>query len=328
MGNSILETNNLTIGYKINSGETKIVHRNINLSLRSGEITTLLGVNGAGKSTLIRALCGFLKPLAGKITIMGKSLDRYTKEELSTIVSVVLTERVNDGGLTVFEVISLGRYPYTGFFGRLTQEDKDIVEQSLKDVGVWEFRDRYISELSDGERQKVMIAKSLAQQSKIIILDEPTSFLDIRSRMEIISLLRQLSKNKGMTFLLSLHDLWLSLQYSDNLWILSKDDGIFCGQTEEMILSGAINKAVDSSGKLVFNPLNGIFTQNEDFYNRLCYEGEDLVWVKNAISRAGYICSENIEDITVSVKSYEDIIVKHDGKQYNCRSIAEMLKYI
>lgn len=325
---NIIETKNLTIGYKLGRGETKVIHSNLNLSLTEGDVTTLLGVNGSGKSTLIRTLCGFIPPLSGEIIIMGRNIKEYSKEKLSAILSVVLTERVNDGGLTVYEIVSLGRYPYTGFFGRLTQHDKEVIEQSLQDIGIWEMKDMFISELSDGERQKVMIAKSLAQESKIIILDEPTSFLDVRSRMEIISLLRRLARHKNMTFLLSLHDLELSLQYSDSLWIMTKKTEMICGQTEELILSGDINKAVDNNATLQFNIESGGFRSTSVSEKKICYQGEDLLWVKNALTRIGYTFDDNETAIKVIVKDYNDIILEQNHQIRKLTSIKELIKAI
>lgn len=317
----VIETQDLTIGYK-----TKVIHSHLNLKLRGADLTSILGVNGSGKSTLIRTLCGFIPPLSGKIFIMGREITTYTKEELSSILSVVLTERVSDGGLTVYEIVAMGRYPYTGFFGKLSDRDREVIERSIRDVGVWDMRDLFISELSDGERQKVMIAKSLAQESKIIILDEPTSFLDLRSRMETISLLRRLAVEKGMTFLLSLHDLELSLQYSDSLWIMSHGDGVICGQTEEMVLSGAINKAAGDS--LLFDIETGIFRQLRRGVKKVRYEGEDLSWVKNALTRVGYTICDSEHELIIRVKDYNYIDVIKSGKSVSCKSIDEMLKKI
>lgn len=311
----IIETKNLTIGY----GD-KIIHSGLNLTLKVAELTSILGVNGSGKSTLIRTLCGLMPSLGGEIYICGKKINEYSKPELSSIISVVLTERVNDGGLTVYEIVSLGRYPFTGFFGRLSPDDRLMVEKSLNDVGIWDMRDKFISELSDGERQKVMIAKSLAQESKIIILDEPTSFLDLRSRMEIIGLLRKLAAEKGTTFLLSLHDLELSLQYSDSLWIMCKNGGVECGQTESLVLSGAINKAAGNT--LEFNISTGVFKPLHNTLRKIKYEGVDLLWVKNALSRIGYSFGES--DTVVEVTNYSNIKVTKAGNTVQLSSIAEL----
>ena len=325
MKNDIITTSNLSIGYKISNNSLKIIDKDLNLTLKRGEVTTLLGVNGSGKSTLIRTLCGFIPPISGGVELLGKDLGSYSKEKLSSILSVVLTEKVNDGGLTVYEIVSLGRYPYTGFFGRLSNTDKEVIEQSLKDIGIWDMKDKFISELSDGERQKVMIAKSIAQESQVIILDEPTSFLDLKSRMEIIALLRSLAKSKNMTFLLSLHDFELSLQYSDSLWIMTKNSGMVCGQTETLILSGDINKAVDANEKLVFNVESGAFRSVRSGGKEINYRGVDLIWVKNALTRIGYTFSDAQTSTVVNVESYDNITIIRDSETVFCKDIATMI---
>ena len=168
-----IETKGLCIGYLLKGGKRKVVHEDLNLQLVSGEVTCLLGLNGAGKSTLLRTLCGFQLPLGGEIRLMGKPLSGYSQANFSLTVGVVLTEKTNAGGITVYELVSLGRHPYTGFFGQLKKRDHVIIEQSLEAAGIAHKANNYVSELSDGERQKAMIAKALAQQCPIILLDEP-----------------------------------------------------------------------------------------------------------------------------------------------------------
>lgn len=296
----IIETKNLTVGYKDN-----ILYEDVNLTLESGSVTAMLGVNGAGKSTLLRTLCGFTPPLAGQIVIDGRDISTYSKAELSSLIAVVLTDRVGDGGLTVGEVVSMGRYPYTGFFGKLTKHDREVVTQALSDVGIEHMRLRYIAELSDGERQKVMIAKSLAQESKIIILDEPTSFLDLKSRMETIALLRGLARSKGSTFLLSLHEIELALQYADRLWILNPRKGIIQGQTENMVLSGAIDNAVGEG--VSFDLSKGVFNPSSIGGNTLLLKGNELLWVANALRREGYSLSHEEGTAELNILSYEHL---------------------
>ena len=159
-----IETKGLCIGYLLKGGKRKVVHEDLNLQLVSGEVTCLLGLNGAGKSTLLRTLCGFQPPLGGEIRLMGKPLSGYSPANFSLTVGVVLTEKTNAGGITVYELVSLGRHPYTGFFGQLKKRDHVIIEQSLEAAGIAHKANNYVSELSDGERQKAMIAKALAQQ--------------------------------------------------------------------------------------------------------------------------------------------------------------------
>ncbi|MFA6875513.1 MAG: ABC transporter ATP-binding protein, partial [Parabacteroides sp.] len=199
---SVIETKNLSIGYFLRGRRRKVVHDGLDLQLFPGEVTCLLGLNGAGKSTLLRTLCGFQPPLGGEILLMGKPLSEYSQLDFALTVGVVLTEKTNAGGITVYELVSLGRHPYTGFFGQLKKQDRDIIEQSLEKTGIAHKADNYVSELSDGERQKAMIAKALAQQCPIILLDEPTAFLDVTSRIETMVLLHKLAVEQQKAILL------------------------------------------------------------------------------------------------------------------------------
>ena len=217
MNTAAIETKELCIGYRLKGGRTQIVHDHLNLHLVSGEVTCLLGLNGAGKSTLLRTLCGFQPALSGEIRLLGRPLAHYSQTEFARTVGVVLTEKTHAGGLTVFELASLGRYPYTGFFGKLTQADRQIVRDALEAVGIAHKSANYVAELSDGERQKVMIAKVLSQQCPLILLDEPTAFLDVTSRLETMLLLHRLAAEQHKTVLLSTHDLDLAIQLADNL---------------------------------------------------------------------------------------------------------------
>ena len=222
---STISTNGLTIGYKRRGAQVSVVHSGLDLELYPGEVTCLMGLNGAGKSTLLRTLSGLQKPLDGKVMVMGRPLDSFSKSELSTTVGVVLTEHTNAGGMTVRDLVSLGRYPHTGFFGTLGEDDLHIVEEALTAVGIAHKADCHASELSDGERQKAFIAKVLAQECPVMILDEPSAFLDVVSRMEIMVLLRRLAREQGKSVLLSTHDLELALRMADRLWLMGQAGG-------------------------------------------------------------------------------------------------------
>ncbi len=313
----LLETKNLSIGY----GD-KVLHSKLNLSLEKGSVTAILGVNGSGKSTLIKTLSGFISPLHGEIFINDKNINSYSKTELASLLSVVLTDREINGGLRVEEVVAMGRYPYTNFFGQLTTNDNNIIAAALNNVGITHLRNTFIAELSDGERQKVMIAKSLAQEAEIIILDEPTSFLDIKSRIETISLLRQLAKKENKTFLLSLHDLELSLQYTDNLWIINSKEGVLSGITEELVIGGHIDKAVGNG--IHFDIEKGAFTRDNVTGTPIKYEGVNLLWIKNILRRNGFII-DNINGIkTIKVTDYNNIEIDNT----KLTSIPELINYI
>lgn len=209
----MLETKNLTVGYN-----RRPILSDINVTLLPGKMTVLIGSNGSGKSTLLRTLSGAQPPLSGDILINGNSIQAFSSQRLSRILSVVLTDRIGGGGLRVKELVSIGRYPHTGFLNKLSEFDNKEIYKALDMVGLIRKSECYVSELSDGERQKAMIARAVAQDTSIIILDEPTSFLDVASRFEIIELLHSLAHNQGKAILLSTHDTAAALPKSDQIW--------------------------------------------------------------------------------------------------------------
>ena len=211
----------LAIGYP-GKRSVKTVAEGITDTLYSGCLTCLLGENGAGKSTLLRTLAGFQPALGGSIEVMGKPLAGYTEKQLATIIGVVLTERNNLQNMTVAELVGMGRSPYTNFWGRFTPEDHEKVAAAMDLIGIRALGGRMVETLSDGERQKTMIAKALAQETPIIFLDEPTAFLDYPSKVEMLQLLRRLAAEMDKTIFLSTHDLELALQIADRLWVMAK----------------------------------------------------------------------------------------------------------
>lgn len=288
MQEPVIEASRLRIGYLLKGGKRKVIHDDLNLRLRPGEVTCLLGLNGAGKSTLLRTLCGFQPPLSGEIRLMGKPLSSYSQSNFSLTVGVVLTEKTNAGGITVYELVSLGRHPYTGFFGQLKKTDREIIEQSLTAAGIAHKAQNYVSELSDGERQKAMIAKALAQQCPIILLDEPTAFLDVTSRIETMVLLHKLAVEQHKAILLSTHDLDLAIQMGDCLWLQEKGRPMACGTPEDLILSGAFESFFGKEG-IVFDPSTGKLNTKAPV-EPIGVEGDFLVsyWVGNAMIRNGF----------------------------------------
>ena len=233
----ILKTTSLSIGY-----DNKTVVSDINVTLNEGDIIALVGPNGAGKSTLFKTFSTHIKPLGGKIELFGKDLMSYSPKECAKLLGIVLTERPDDMFLKVFDVVSAGRYPYTGMFGKLNEKDEKEIKESLELVGVNNLIDRVFNTLSDGEKQKVMIAKAIAQNTPVIMLDEPTAFLDYPSKIELFSLLKKLAKEQKKAILFSSHDLELLLRYTDNLWIISKNQPFAAGQSSELLANGTIQK--------------------------------------------------------------------------------------
>jgi iron complex transport system ATP-binding protein len=239
--NAIFTTRDLAVGYRNGKNEVTLL-KDLNLSLAKGKLVALLGQNGAGKSTLLRALTCDEKPLSGTIQVNGRNLAEMSQKERSRIIGLVSTDRIQAGALTVTELVGLGRQPHTGFLGRLDDEDHEIVRQAMEDSGIISKAGEYIASLSDGERQKAMIARALAQQTPIIILDEPTAFLDVASRIETMRLLQTLAHERGKAVLLSSHDISQSLMLADELWLITTDRQVVTGTTPELVASGAMNR--------------------------------------------------------------------------------------
>lgn len=240
----------LTIGYP-GRHHQHVVATGLEAAIHAGELTCLLGRNGIGKSTLLRTLSGFQPPLAGDILLpLGSDLSPLTSltdQQLSRIIGVVLTEKPHVRNMTVHELVALGRSPYTDFWGRLSAEDKTQVDKALTLVGIEALRDRMVQTLSDGERQKVMIAKTLAQQTPVIYLDEPTAFLDFPSKVEMMQLLRRLAHDEQKTIFLSTHDVELSLQMADRLWLM-EPDGLSVGTPQELAANGVLSRFIERDG--------------------------------------------------------------------------------
>lgn len=237
---------NLSIGYR-SKHQLRTVASAINASLADCSLTCLIGPNGVGKSTLLRTLASFQPALDGDIRLHDKSISTYSTHELAKEVSIVLTSKPDVTQLTVSEVVGIGRSPYTGFWGTLSAEDAAVVSESLQKVGIPQLAARNIQELSDGERQKVMIAKALAQQTDIIILDEPTAFLDFPSKVETLQMLRQLAHEEHKTILLSTHDVELALQLSDQLWLMESQH-LSTGTPHELAANGSLSRFIERKG--------------------------------------------------------------------------------
>jgi iron complex transport system ATP-binding protein len=225
-----LSIQDLTTGYG-----NKVVSMSLNATLYRSKVTCLLGANGAGKSTLLRTLAGYQPYLSGEMTKVSPET-----------MGVVLTERIEAMGLRVREVVAMGRHPYTGYFGRLSDADENIIDEALRQVHVEHFAQRKFSSLSDGERQKVMIAKALAQQTPMILMDEPSAFLDFPSKVELMLLLRELAHTQEKAILLSTHDVGIALKMADELWLM-QDQNMTIGTPQELLQSGKIDSFLGES---------------------------------------------------------------------------------
>ena len=238
--NIILNIKNLSIGYN-NRKDRITIASNINIELNSGELVGLIGANGIGKSTLLRTLTKVQPKLSGEIEINGKPLDNYSNIELAKVLSLVLTDAIASKNLSVFELVALGRQPYTNWVGSLTNIDLEIVNNALQQTNLIEIKDKKCFELSDGQLQKVMIARALAQDTNLIILDEPTTHLDIYHKAYILKFLQKLAKENNKTILFSSHEIDLSIQLCDKLVIMTEKD-VISEQPSNLITNGVFNE--------------------------------------------------------------------------------------
>lgn len=303
----ILTAKNLTVGYR-RGNETTAVLKGLNLQLEKGRLVALLGTNGIGKSTLLRTLAGAQPAIGGNVVIEGEDLRLIGRRKLSKLLGLVTTERTLAGGLTVRELVSLGRQPHTGFLGRLSDDDREIVEQSIVQAGIGNKAGCYMAELSDGERQKAMIAKALAQSTPIILLDEPTAFLDVASRIDTMRLLHQLAREQDKAILLSSHDVSQSIMLADDLWVVSYGGTLAAGATEDVILSGALQRMF-ANHDIKFDIALGDFAATLPATRKVAVSGTDagvIHCVVNALRRNGIAAEVNPADAvecTVNVAS-------------------------
>ncbi|MBN2682371.1 MAG: ABC transporter ATP-binding protein [Bacteroidales bacterium] len=325
--NNILEIKNLAIGYK----ETGILADGINLTLKKGELTGLIGLNGIGKSTFLKTLLKLNNPLEGQVLFEGKNIKLLDSNRVALLCSYVSTEHIRVSEMIVYELVAIGRYPYTGWNGKLSGKDKSIVEEALWQVGLEKLMNRKIMQLSDGERQRASIARALAQDTPIIILDEPTAFLDIKNRYEIIHLLKRLCLEKEKAILFSSHDLGNLMQVADKLWIIN-NSSISEGAPEDMVLSGLLEE-VFSSEDLLFNPESGIFLERKESSKeiKLSGEGNKYFWTKKAIERIGFSVStkEGISEVQIVNGVNNGFILKiPNNENVEFSSIYDLLRQI
>jgi iron complex transport system ATP-binding protein len=324
-----LTAKQLSIGYQHSAGET-IVASGLDCSLRGGEFVCLLGPNGAGKSTLIRTLAGMQKPLAGELRLSGKAMSDIAPRERARAVSVVLTEAMPSGMMDAYSLVSLGRHPYSGWFGGLTAQDRERIECSIDAVGAKPLANRQVSELSDGERQKISIARALAQEAKLMLLDEPTAFLDLPRRVELMSILRDLAHRESLAILLSTHDLDLALRFADRLWLMTPEGNLLQGGPEALALNGQFAE-VFASENLDWDVSSGSFSTHPVACLKVRLEGEGIarVWTQRALERLGFGISEDDGEAAFSLKVNKDAWqVERFGLIQNFEDIESLIEWI
>lgn len=310
-GEPLLRAENLAVGYPVSgrggrTGARRILS-GLDLELRPGELVCLLGPNGAGKSTLLRTLAGLQAPLEGRLVVDGGDFAALSPEAWARKTAIVLTERIDGGNLTVQALAELGRHPHTGWSGRLGDADRAAVRRAMEEAGAWDLRERRYDELSDGEKQRVMLARALAQEPALLLLDEPTAFLDLPRRVETMRLLRALAGDRGRAVLMSTHDLELAMRAADRLWLVPPGGPVRTGLPEDLALSGALGGVFDQ-GDVAFDTATGQFRIHGHPERRAIVSGDPLLafWTGRALERLGYAVTRASAEGTASIGSPEE----------------------
>ncbi|HNW51436.1 MAG TPA: ABC transporter ATP-binding protein [Prolixibacteraceae bacterium] len=319
----------LTVGYR-SKKEEKILLDGITTQLLPGEIIALMGNNGCGKSTLLRTLTGFQHPLSGEVLLNNKPISTFPMQEKARFISYVSTEPVQIGNMTVFDLVGLGRYLYSGWWGNLSEDDIKMVRHCLSLTRMLDFENRQLISLSDGERQRVMIARALAQDTPLIILDEPTAFLDVRNKYEIIHLLRELARTEQKSVIFSTHDFSISLGIADKIWLIDQKK-IIEGAPEDLALN-ELFQPLFAGSTITFHPQTGEIILTEKTRRKICLRatGNEKIWLSKALLRNGITedpASEWIIDIETTDGETHYILEKN-GTSYRCATIYELVKLL
>jgi iron complex transport system ATP-binding protein len=322
-----LSLSNLSVGYR-----RRAILNHLNLSATECELVALIGRNGVGKSTLMRTIARLQPAISGEVIVAGKPLGQYSRSELAGLLSIVSTEPVGVSHLTVRQLVSFGRFPHTNWIGKLTAEDSTLVEEAMRLVGVTPLADKNLYEISDGERQRAMIARTLAQDTRLILLDEPTAFLDMPNKYEVIHLLHRLTRTKRKTILFSTHDLDIAIQEADKLWLMIGDT-LYEGAPEDLILNHQLARVFEGT-KLHFDDHKGRFNiKREDMQPIiLAADGKYFYWTGKALERLGYAvqkCEDGQRaDVVVSGEPSTRWTLYHHRRHIQFTSVYELSKYL
>jgi iron complex transport system ATP-binding protein len=298
---TVIDIVNLTVGYRSRNKAHPVI-RYLNAGLKKGEMVCLVGRNGIGKSTLIRSMAGIQPLLEGQVLINGKPANAYSVAEMARTISLVLTDRIFAGNLKVEELVSLGRYPYTNWLGSLSGKDRDRIQWAMDICDIREFNHQSIGELSDGQLQKVLIARALAQDGDIILLDEPTAHLDLPNKIAILKLLKNLCDQTGKSILMATHELDFAFQMADRIWMVVGKDELISGVPEDLILDHSFERLIDHES-VDFNLENGRFSINHEkkWFCRLEGDPPALFWTLNALHRLRWEVVEKDAPVKISV---------------------------
>lgn len=328
---NLLQLTNVSIGYKIKNHHY-VVQQNLNLSANSGEFITIIGKNGCGKSTLLRSMSCLQPILKGRILVSGEDIFTMKPSQRARLLSVVLTDRQLAADFTVKELIAIGRDPYTGWLGKLTDKDEEIIAKSIAMTNLEGFENRNVNKLSDGEKQRVFIARALAQDTPIILLDEPTSHLDLPNRVSTLLLLQNLARETGKTIFISTHELETALQVADKMWIMEKQNGVHVGTPEDMVLQGVFDNVFEHK-TYEFDKEYGSFMIKKNL-DKLVYTkvigkpGVMTRWTTRALTRKGYQISNNADSVIIIDEDNKTWIIEFGSRSEKANSIGEVLSVL
>lgn len=293
----LLQTMNLAAGYVSGLKKALPVAGPLAVDIHAGQLICLLGPNGSGKSTLLRTLAGLQAPLGGTIKIAGADIHTLKPAQLAQNISLVLTDSVRNSNLTAYSLVALGRYPYSNWLGGLGEEDKIVISRAVEAAQIESLLNRKVSTLSDGESQKVMLARALAQDTPLMMLDEPTAHLDLPSRIQLMRLLHQLARQTNKGILVSTHELDLALQVADQVWLLQTGGKLSAGAPEDMVLNGTFEAVFDKEG-IFFDKTTGSFNMHEGNSKKIGLTGKGAAafWTKRALKRRGFVVTPVIAD--------------------------------
>ena len=322
-----LQLQNISIGYKTQN-KSKVLVSGASLTLTPDKVTAILGKNGTGKSTLLNSILGLQTLLDGEISINSTSITNYNRKNLAKQISLVLPKQNHLENITANSFISLGRYPYSSLLGKENNTNHELIVNTKKVLGILHLDGRLLNTLSDGEAQKVAIARAIVQDTPFILLDEPTAFLDIPSKLEIMHLLRDISKKNKKGILFTTHDFELATPIADEFWIIHNNE-IIDGLPEDLITNGKLQKVFEKN-QIKLNPDKGHFELNYEGISTIpvnikgSHTTGKGVWLKNALLKNGYKPSDNESEITISLNN-ECYTVYFADTKVECSSIQEVL---